>query len=98
MKFEWDENKNLINIKKHGISFDEAVYVFSDIDAISLFDKEHSETEERWITIGKIINHGIIVVVHTDRIKGEHEYIRIISARKSLKNEKTEYINRLGGQ
>lgn len=62
MKFQWDERKNLSNIKKHGISFEEAAYVFSDIDMISLFDEEHSDTEERWISIGKIKNHGIIVV------------------------------------
>ena len=62
MKFEWDENKNILNIKNHGISFEEAVYVFSDIDLISIFDEKHSDFEERWISIGKIINHGIIVV------------------------------------
>ena len=70
MIFEWDENKNITNIKKHGISFEEAAYVFADIDIISLFDEEHSHTEDRWISIGKIKNHGIIVVVHTERIKG----------------------------
>ena len=75
MKFQWDERKNLSNIKKHGISFEEAAYVFSDIDTISIFDEEHSDTEDRWISIGKIINHGIIVVVHTERIKREQEYL-----------------------
>jgi uncharacterized protein len=98
MKFEWDEKKNIINIKKHGISFEEAAYVFSDVDAISIFDNEHSDIEERWITIGKIINHGIIVVVHTERIKGEFEFIRIISARKAEKFEEKEYIVRIGGK
>ena len=98
MKFEWDENKNILNIKKHGISFEEAAYVFADIDLISLFDEKHSDFEERWISIGKIINHGIIVVVHTDKIKGEQEYIRIISARKAEINEKKEYIRRVGGK
>ena len=98
MKFEWNEKKNQINIKKHGISFEEASYVFSDIDAISIIDEEHSDNELRWITIGKIINRGIIVVVHTERIKGEKEYIRIISARKGAKLEEKEYINRIGGK
>ena len=97
MKFEWDENKNIKNIKNHGISFEEAAFVFSDIDAISIFDEDHSEFEERWITIGKIINQGIIVVVHTERIKGEFEFIRIISARKAEKHEEKEYIKRIGG-
>lgn len=98
MKFEWDENKNLNNIKKHGISFEEAAFVFSDIDAISIFDEVHSDSEERWITIGRIITHGITVVVHTERIKGEYEFIRMISARKAEKSEAEEYINRIGGK
>ena len=51
MKFEWNEKKDQINIKKHGISFEEASYVFSDIDAISIIDEEHSDNELRWITI-----------------------------------------------
>ena len=98
MKFEWDEQKNLLNIKKHKISFEEAAYVFADIDAISLFDEEHSYAEERWITIGKIINHDIIVVVHTERIKLEQEYIKIISARKAVIEEEKEYLKRIGGK
>ncbi len=97
MKFEWDDSKNILNIRKHGISFEEAVYVFSDYEAISIPDDEHSEYEDRWIIIGKIINHGVIVVVHTERIRGESEYIRIISARKSDKHEEKQYIERLGG-
>ena len=97
MIFEWDENKNITNIKKHGISFEAAAYIFADVDMISLFDEEHSYTEDRWISIGKIKNHGIIVVVHTERIKGEHEYIRIISARKADISEEKEYIKRIGG-
>jgi hypothetical protein len=61
-------------------------------------DDEHSQDEERWITLGEIKKHGIIVVVHTERIRGEIEYIRIISARKAEKIEKNEYIKRMGGQ
>jgi len=98
MRFEWDENKNLVNIKKHRISFEEAIYVFTDRDAISIFDEEHSESEERWITIGKIIYYGIIVVVHTERIKNDTEFIRIISARKATIAEEGEYILRIGGE
>ncbi len=97
MKFEWDESKNVLNIKKHGISFEEAVFVFSDHDAISISDDEHSDCEDRWIIIGKIINHGIIIVVHTERIREKFEYIRIISARKADKYEEKQYIERIGG-
>ena len=98
MKFEWDENKNLKNIKNHGISFEEAAFVFSDKEAISLFDDDHSDYEERWITIGTIKIHGIIIVVHTERIKGEFEFIRIISARKAEKHEANDYVRRVGGK
>jgi len=98
MKFEWDEKKNIKNIRNHGLSFEEAAFAFSDIDAISVFDDEHSENEERWFTIGKIITHGVIVVVHTERIKGDYEFIRIISARKAEKYEEKEYIERIGGK
>ena len=53
MKFDWDENKNRINIKKHGISFEEAAFIFSDFNAISLFDEEHSQDEDRYIQLVK---------------------------------------------
>jgi len=96
MKFEWDENKNLKHIRSYGISFEEAAFVFSDKDAISLFDDDHSDYEERWITIGVINIHG--VVVHTEKIKGEFEFIRLISARKAEKYEADEYIRRVGGK
>jgi len=96
VKFEWDSNKDLINIKKHGVSFEEAIYVFSDVDAISLFDTEHSNTEDRWITIGKNKKSGLITVIHTERFKNNEEYIRIISARKAEESEEFEYIKRIG--
>ena len=51
--FDWDDNKNLVNINKHGISFQEAATVFSDINAIEADDDEHSETEDRFIIIGR---------------------------------------------
>jgi len=51
-KFEWDENKNRINFKKHGISFNEAQTVFSDDFVIYFPDEEHSQNEERFIAIG----------------------------------------------
>ncbi len=53
MKFEWDENKNQINIRKHGVDFCPAVYVFADPYALSIPDDEHSENEKRWLLLGK---------------------------------------------
>jgi len=97
MKFDWNEKKNQSNIIKHGISFETAAYLFSDLEAITIFDEEHSDDEVRWITIGKIKNSSIIVVVHTERIKNKFEYIRIISARKADKTEIKEYYKQIKG-
>jgi uncharacterized DUF497 family protein len=92
MKFEWDENKNQLNIRKHGIDFAEAAYVFSDPFALSLPDDEHSETEERWLLLGKSLNERLLLVVHIYRYD---EVIRIISARKATATESATYIKRL---
>ncbi|MGD9654738.1 MAG: BrnT family toxin [Sulfuricurvum sp.] len=88
MKFEWDENKNQANIKKHGINFADAIYVFTDPFALNMPDSEHSENEERWIILGKNLQSSILLIVHTYR---EGDSIRIISARKSTKNEQRIY-------
>lgn len=94
MKFEWDKNKEKINIKKHGVTFEQASYVFSDIYALSRFDEEHSEDEDRWILLGKSLSETILVVVHTFRDKDGVEFKRIISARKATKNEQKAYTKR----
>jgi uncharacterized DUF497 family protein len=95
MKFEWDEDKNLANLKKHKISFEDAAFVFSDKEALTIYDNEHSADEDRWITIGMIKNTNLIVVIHTERIRKDIDFISIISARKANKNEINEYINQL---
>jgi uncharacterized protein len=92
MKFEWDENKNQLNIRKHGISFYEAAYVFSDPFALSIADNDHSETEDRWLLLGKNLNERLLLVVHTLR---HDDIIRIISARKATANETKTYTKRL---
>jgi hypothetical protein len=94
MKFEWDPRKEKINIKKHKVSFEEAAYVFSDKHALSLFDSEHSEDEERWVLLGKSLKAMMLVVVHTFREKDGTEVVRIISARKATKNEQNVYEKR----
>jgi len=88
MRFEWDPGKNTSNFKKHGISFDEAVYVFSDKNALSIFDIDNILEEDRWITLGVIPEGKTLVVVHTDR---SNNCIRIISARKATKGETKDY-------
>ncbi|MGJ0516076.1 MAG: BrnT family toxin [Methylomicrobium sp.] len=91
MKFEWDEAKNQANIRKHGIDFRQAAYVFSDPFALSVPDDELSENEERWLLLGKSLSEQILLVVHTIR---HDDAIRIISARKATHNEKATYLKR----
>jgi uncharacterized protein len=90
MKFEWDENKNQLNIRKHGIDFHDAAYVFSDPFALSIPD-DHSEREERWVLLGKNLNDRLLLVVHVFRYD---DVIRIISARKATASETATYIKR----
>ncbi|WP_447969418.1 BrnT family toxin [Nitrospira sp. M1] len=86
MLFEWDEEKNRLNIEKHRISFEEAVHIFNDIH-LSRPDTREDYGEVREITIGVIAETVVAVVVHTDR----DEMIRLISARKANKRERSEY-------
>lgn len=88
--FEWDDSKELANIKKHGISFKKASYIFTDINRIEYYDYTHSGYEQRYITIGMV--NEIICVVYTVR----NEKIRIISARVAEHNEKENYIKWVG--
>ena len=85
LKFEWDENKNKINQRKHGISFDEVTSVFRDTLAIVFDDPDHSDNEERFLIIGTSDKRGICLVSHCYR--GQDQVIRIISARKATKTE-----------
>lgn len=78
MKFEWDKHKNKLNFQKHKIQFEFAVSVFADSNRIVFYDMEHSEHEDRWITIG-IAHMSLLYVVYTERLQGD--VFRIISAR-----------------
>lgn len=89
MKFEWDENKNRTNQRKHGISFDEAKTVFYDDEALVIDDPEHSEEEERFIILGLSNRANLLVVCHCYRVS--ETIIRIISARKATKTESKYY-------
>ena len=90
LKFEWDDNKNKVNIEKHGISFEEASSVFYDEGALIIADEEHSEDEERFILIGFSFKANLLVVCHCYREKDS--VIRIISARKADKKERKDYL------
>lgn len=94
MKFEWDPEKDRANRNKHKLTFLEACYVFADKYMLTSFDQEHSEDEDRWITLGQIPSGKILVVSHTYRkIRGK-ESVRIISARKATKHEERQYFER----
>ena len=89
LKSEWDENKNEINQRKHGISFDEVTSVFRDAFAIVFDDPDHSDNEERFLIIGASDERGIWLVSHCYR--GQDQVIRIISARKATKTGSNIY-------
>lgn len=89
MRFLWDQNKNLANIKKHKISFEEAKTVFFDDNARLIPDPEHSISEERFIILGLTNKLRLLVVVHT--YKENDDIIRIISSRKATKSESKYY-------
>lgn len=90
--FDWDANKARANLKKHGASFRLAASVFRDPLALTIFDEEHSDDEERWITLGRAQNGQTLVVVHTSESTSDTElHIRIISARKADRQELRDY-------
>ena len=87
MRFEWDENKNAENIRKHGLDFADAWQVFQNPMLMKLDDRE-DYGEDRWIGIG-IISSGIVAVfIFTEK---DQETTRIISMRKATKNERARY-------
>ena len=86
--FEWDPAKAKENLRSHGVSFERASQVFLDPFMISIYDEEHSEEEDRWLTLGKDKSEVILVVCHTFREVGpETSNIRLISARRAAKKE-----------
>lgn len=87
--FEWDENKNVINQKKHHISFEEAKTVFYDDDALIIDDTEHSEKEDRFLILGFSNKSNLLIVCHCYR--QSDTVIRLISARKATRNEQDQY-------
>lgn len=86
LQFEWDEQKNLANIAKHGVDFNDAAKVFADPSRLErLDDGDHGE--ERWQTLG-VVHFGVLFVVYTERRDG---VIRIITARQATRREEKAY-------
>ncbi len=93
--FEWNPAKARENVRKHKVSFERAAQVFRDPDILSIEDEEHSEQEDRWVSMGRDSNGVVLVVVHTFReIDPENVAIRIISARKATRREAKQYLIR----
>ncbi|WP_412058067.1 BrnT family toxin [Bartonella sp. DGB2] len=87
MNFEWDATKATVNLRKHGVAFEDAIRVFLDSGRIEAFDERNDYGEDRWITIGQVYT-AILYVVYTVR---HEDTMRIISARKALSHEQKRY-------
>lgn len=87
--FEWDQQKAKANLKKHGVSFEEAQSVFYDEFAIQFFDADSAHLEERFLMLGLSNDSHILLVCHCERQQGD--VIRIISARKATARERKHY-------
>ena len=90
-RFEWDERKNGINRRKHGVSFEEAATVFLDEQALLIPDPDHSGSEDRFVLLGLSAHLRTLAVCHCCR---EERIIRIISARKAARKERDQYNRR----
>ena len=89
IRFEWDPRKERRNRQRHKVGFDEASTVFADTLSITIPDPDHSDDEDRWVTMGFSHRHRLLVVVHTE--DDEQETVRIISARPADPDERREY-------
>lgn len=93
-RFDWDARKASSNLRKHHIAFQEAVTIFNDPFVLSKFDEAHSESEERWISLGMSKNAHVILVVHTELFSEGEMEVRLISARRADLSEEGEYLMR----
>ena len=92
LRFEWDPAKDRENLRKHGVSFEEAQWVFYDEHALVTDDPDHSEGEDRFLILGLSSALRILLVVYCEP---SNEQIRLISARKANKTEQRQYLEHL---
>ena len=94
--FEWDATKAATNQEKHGLAFEDAARVFRDPFALTVYDDQHSGLDEqRWVTLGKLADGRLLVVIHTfEEVSPGELRVRIISARRSTRNERRTYEER----
>ncbi|MBK7705433.1 MAG: BrnT family toxin [Acidobacteria bacterium] len=90
--FVWDSRKAETNRRKHGVSFERASTIFRDPHILSVPDMEHSDSEDRWISVGCDTSSVVLVVVHTfKRVDAGYCTIRIVSSRRATSNELEQY-------
>lgn len=89
-EFEWDPAKAASNVRKHGVSFEEAATVFVDDLLLSALDDEHGGFEQRWVSLGRSSGGQLMLVVHT-YVKQDAAAVRIISARPATPRERRRY-------
>ncbi len=95
IEFEWDRAKAESNLRKHGVNFKLAAFVFSD--PFLLIEEDRVEEDEvRWLAVGAIPGPRLIAVAHTIRWRGDAEVTRIISARKANRYERARYEDQVG--
>ena len=85
--FQWDAEKAKANLRKHGVAFAEAAWVFLDPLSVTIHDPDHSESEDRYLTVGASASGRLLIVGHTNR----GDQIRIVSARRLTRTERKEY-------
>jgi uncharacterized DUF497 family protein len=91
-EFEWDPTKAKANRRKHGVPFEETTTVFLDPRALSIYDSEHSDAEDRWLTLGLASTGRLLVVCHTFRdVSRRRVVVRIFSGRKATRKEAQSY-------
>lgn len=91
LRFEWDPAKARSNLRKHGVSFDDAMHVFDDPYALFHPDRSDRAGELRWKAVGLAGGVAVLLVVHTVREESEGEVIRLISARRATRKERQRY-------
>jgi len=87
LKFEWDRRKAILNIKKHGVSFEDAATAFGDPLSVTIHDPKHSNDEDRFLLLGETQDKKLVVVAHTD----QKYTIRLIMARPATRQERKDY-------
>jgi uncharacterized DUF497 family protein len=83
-KFEWDRKKAVLNIKKHGVSFEDAATAFGDPLSVTILDPKHSDDEDRFLLLGETKDKKLVVVAHTDR----KDTLRLINVRPATRQER----------